>query len=149
MTVTDDHVDTLEAQLTGRTEEHRRRLDQLDPGEASRGYSALVAAGLLLAIERRFIKNGKYLPRTEVIDYVATLRASSQVAANALDPQIAERIILFGMEQGDIDDIDDNTVLGHQMFLLAAMVSDANLDADELGAFLAEAREIANQWLTQ
>ncbi|TDC68086.1 hypothetical protein E1200_12805 [Actinomadura sp. GC306] len=149
MTVTDDHVHTLEAQLAGRTEEHRRRLDQLDPGEDNRGYSALIAAGLLVAIERRFIKDGKYLPRTDVIDYVATLRASSQVAANALDPQIAERIILFGMEQGDIDDIDDNTVLGHQMFLLAALVSDEGFNAHELGTFLTEAREVADQWLTQ
>lgn len=149
MTITDDHVGTLEAQLAGRTEEHRRRLDQMDPGEANRGYSALVAAGLLVAIERRFIKDGKYLPRTDVIDYVATLRASSRVAANALDPQIAERIILFGMEQGDIDDIDDNTVLGHQMFLLAALVSEENFNANELGAFLAQAREVADQWLTQ
>lgn len=149
MAVTDDQVATLEAQLTGRTEEHRRRLNQLDPGEAGQGYSALVAAGLLVAIERRFIRNGRYVPHTDVIDYVATLRASSQVAADALDPHIAERIILAGMEQGDIDDIDDNTVLGHQMFLLAALIADENLHADQLRAFLAEARETADRWLAE
>lgn len=149
MAITDEQVAALEALLSGRTDEHKRRLDQFDPAEANRGYSALVAAGCLIAIERQFIRNGKYVPHAEVIDHVATLRASSQVAAEVLDPDITERIILAGMDQGDLDDIDGDIVFGHQLFLLATLIAEEHLNVAELNDFLAEARETADRWLTQ
>ncbi|WP_433469325.1 hypothetical protein [Spirillospora sp. CA-128828] len=149
MPVTDEQIATLEAQLAGRTDEHRRLLDQLDRAEASTGYSALVAAGVFEAADRRFMQGGTPAPDSDVIDFVATVRASSQAATEALDPQIAERIILAALGKGEIDDIDDNTVIGHQMFLLAALVADEHFNAEELSTFLTQARETADHWLAQ
>ncbi|TDC97717.1 hypothetical protein [Actinomadura sp. 7K507] len=148
MAVTDDQLETLRAQLEGRTEEHLRMLDQLDPAEANTGYAMLIGAAFFEAAERRFIRNGKYVPDDEVIDFVAAVRSVNEDTATTLDPSIAERILFAVLDKGDIADIDDDTVLGYEIFLLAAMISDESLSADDLDAFLAEARKTADRWLT-
>lgn len=149
MAVTDEQLRTLRAQLAGKTEEHLRMLGQLDPVEAKTGYSMLIGAAFFEAAERRFIRNGKYVPDAEVIDFVAAVRSVNEDTAATLDPVIAERILFAALDKGEIDDIDDATVLGHEMFLLAAMIADEGFSDEELDAFLARARETADQWLSQ
>lgn len=149
MAITDDQLRTLRAQLAGQTEEHLRMLEQLDPAEADTGYAMLIGAAFFEAAERRFIRNGKYVPDAEVIDFVAAVRSVNEEAAATLDPAIAERILLAALDKGEIDDIDDDTVLGHEIFLLAAIIADEELSDEELDAFLAQARGTADQWLTQ
>lgn len=149
MPVTDEQVETLRAQLEGRTEDHLRMLDQLDPEEANVGYAMLIGAGFLVAAERRFIRDGKYVPDSEVIDFIANLRQVNEETAKLLDPHIAERILFAALDKGDIDDIDNDTVVGTEIFLLGAMIYDEQLSSDELDAFLREARELADRWLAQ
>lgn len=149
MAITDDQVETLRAQLAGRTEAHLRMLDQLDPVEAGTGYAMLIGAAFFEAAERRFIRNGKYVPDTEVIEFVAAVRSVNEATAKTLDPEIAERIILAALDKGEIDDIDDETILGHEVFLLGAIISDEHLNDEELDAFLTQARTTADRWLTQ
>ncbi|MFG2091148.1 hypothetical protein [Spirillospora sp. NPDC048824] len=149
MTITDEEVETLRAQLEGRTEDHLRMLEQLDSEQANTSYAMLIGAGFLVAAERRFIRNGKYVPDSEVIDFVAAVRQVNEDTAKILDPHIAERIINAALDRGEIDDIDNDTVIGTEIFLLGAIISDEHLDADELDAFLTETRALADRWLTQ
>lgn len=149
MLVTDEQVETLRAQLEGRTEEHLRMLEQLDPEQANVGYATLIGAGFLVAAERRFIRYGKYAPDSEVIDFIATLRQVNEETAQLLDPQIAERVLLAALDKGEIDDIDDDTVVGTEIFLLGAMIYDEQLGSDEVDAFLRESRDLADRWLAQ
>src|SRR5690606_17276503 len=97
MTVTDKQVAALHAQLAGRGEEHKRLFDELDADEVGHGYSALVAAAVFEAIERRFVKNGKVADDAEVIQFIAELRSKNADVAEKLDPVIAERLIFHSL----------------------------------------------------
>lgn len=149
MAITNEEVETLRALLEGRTDEHRRMLEQLDPEQANTSYAMLIGAGFLVAAERRFIRDGKYVPDSEVIDFVAAVRQVNEDTAKIIDPQVAERIILAALDKGEIDDIDNDTVVGTEIFLLGAIISDEHLNTDELDAFLMETRALADRWLTQ
>jgi hypothetical protein len=54
MTVTDDQVAVLRAHLAGDYDEHRRLLAGLDSRGALGGYTALVTAAFVEAVDRRF-----------------------------------------------------------------------------------------------
>ena len=58
MTVTDEQVATLRAQVEGKLDEHKRLLAQLDPATARTGYAALIAAAFSLAVNSRFAHDG-------------------------------------------------------------------------------------------
>lgn len=146
MTVTDKQVAALHAQLAGRGEEHKRLFAELDADEVGHGYSALVAAAVFEAIERRFVKNGKVADDAEVIQFIAELRSKNADVAEKLDPVIAERLIFHSLGKGEIDDIDRTVFFGTQILVLAGLIADANLDEDELESFMSTAREIAEDW---
>ncbi|TDC73243.1 hypothetical protein [Actinomadura sp. 7K507] len=147
MTVTDEQVATLRAQLEGNIAEHRRLLNDLDPGEANVGYSALIAAAFIEAAERRFIKDGKTGDKFEVIDFVAQTRENDDESPNVINPQIAEGMLLSLLGKGSMVDADEETKLGHQIVLLAALVSEEQFTSTELDAFLLNARSLADELL--
>lgn len=149
MAVTDDQLETLRAQLAGRTAEHLRMLDRLDPVEVKTAYATLIGAAFFEAAERRFIRNGKYVPDSEVLDFVAAVRSLNEEAAETLDPETSERILLAALDKGEVDDLDDDVVLGIETFLLGAMIADEQLSDKELDEFLKQARATADQWLAQ
>jgi hypothetical protein len=144
--VTDEQVATLRAQLAGNSDEYKRRWEQLDKGSAKVGYTALVAAGFFEAVDRRFAKNSVIAGRSDVVGYVGDVRARSERVANELDPHAAERLMLHALGEGSIADLDDETVAGTQMLIRAALVTDEELDDAELDAFMAEVREVAEEW---
>lgn len=144
MPVTDEQVVTLRAQLAGDVDEHRRLLARLDPSLAKTGYSTLIAAAFFEAVYSRFGEGGTV---GDVIAFVADVRSRAEELADSLDPQAAERIIRAALGDGEIDDLDDGTVIDAQIVLTAALVADARFDETELDEFLGEARKIADEWL--
>jgi hypothetical protein len=149
MAVTDEHVAALHAQLAGRGEEHKRLYAELDPDEVGYEYSALVAAAVFEAIDRRFVIDGKIASDPEVIDFVAALRSRTADVAEKLDPSIAERLIFHSLGKGEIEDIDQKVFFGAQIIVLAGLIADAELSADELKSFMDTARGIANDWISR
>lgn len=148
MPVTDDQVATLHALLAGRREEHRQLLNRLDRASANVGYSALLAAGLFEAVERRFIKEGKVADKAEVISFVASVRERGDELPDLIDPDIAERIILHMLDQGaSVSNLDPDTVIQHQLILLAGLIGDAHLSDAELEAFMRKIRHDADEML--
>ncbi|MFS2294111.1 MAG: hypothetical protein FWJ90_15685 [Actinomadura sp.] len=146
MPITDNQVATLRAQLTGRMDEHERLLDQLDTEEAQAGYIALVTAAFFEAVDRRFIVDEKVADRAEVIDFIAYQRSAHPIAAEQLDPTIAEQVILHALGKASIgDEVDGETLLGTKILLLAALTADADFTETELETFLAKARAEANE----
>jgi hypothetical protein len=143
MPVTDEQEATLHAQLAGNFDEYVRLLDTLDPAAARTGYSALVSAAFSLAAETRFPEG---TPDAEIIDYVADIRSRSERTA-AIDPVTAERVLRTITADEEIDDIDRRASFQTQRFLLAALIADARLDAQELNDFMLRARRRADRWL--
>lgn len=147
MPVTDKQVAALHAQLAGRSpEEHLRLFNELDETD-NVGYAALLAAGLFEAIQRRFAKNNEVSDRSEIIDFIAEARAKSDESSDALNPDVAERIILHALGKGSLSGIDDDIVLGHQVVLLSALTARENYSESELNAFMAQIREDAEEML--
>lgn len=145
MPITDEQVATLHAQLAGRTEEHERRLDQLETEEAQAGYIALVTAAFFEAVDRRFITNDKVADRAEVIEFIAYQRSAYPIAAEQFDPTVAEQAVLHALGKGSIsEDVDGETLLGVKILVLAALTAEADYSEAELDGFLAKARAEAN-----
>jgi hypothetical protein len=144
--VTDDQIATLRALLKGEREEHRQLLNQLNRAEANVGYSALLAAGFFEAVERRFMANDQVTNHTRVIDFVASVRERTDETPDAVNPDVAERMIFHALDQGaSISDLDSDTVIQHQIILLAALIGDAQMDELKLDAFLRKIRADADE----
>ena len=148
MPVDDKEFGALLALLSGRAEEHDRLLDDLDPAGQAAGYSALVAAAMFRLAERRFIRDGKYVPASEIVAYVAHARAKSDDFAEELDPRIAERVLLAALDQDDIDDIEAGKVFYTELGLLVAMVHDEQFASEsDIETFLQGVRPLADDWM--
>ncbi|GAA1855967.1 hypothetical protein [Actinomadura bangladeshensis] len=147
MPVTDEQVAALHAQLAGRPpEEHLRLFNKLDQSNNA-GYAALLAAGLFEAIQRRFVKEGEPADRSEIINFIAAAREKSDDAPDAINPDVAEQMILHALGQGSLSGLDDMTILRHQIILLAALTGMANYSESDLNAFLAQIRVDADEML--
>ena len=142
MAVTDDQVATLCAQLTGKVDEHEQHLARLGKAEAATGYAALIAASFSLAACHRVAKKGD---AEAVMRFVADVRSRTDDTA-AIDPRVAERLILATFTDEEIDDIDLRVRYETQIVLLAAIISDSRLDDTQLDQFIAKARGIADEW---
>ncbi|RFS82493.1 hypothetical protein D0T12_27230 [Actinomadura spongiicola] len=148
MKITDEHVATLRAQLSGDTDEYARRLDELVSTETQATYTTLITAAFFEAVDRRFVINGKTAGDREIIDFVATKREINPIAAERLDPVIAEQVLAHALGKGSIPgDIDSDTLMETQVLLLAALIGEADLSESELEAFLAKARAEADEHL--
>ncbi|MEV0406469.1 hypothetical protein [Actinoallomurus sp. NPDC050550] len=142
MKVTADQVTSLKAYLRGDTASFERINAQLDPTN-KRARGALIAAAFYSAAERAFA-DGK---RSDVIEFVGRARARSERLAEAIDPRVAERLLLATFTDEDIDDISGETQGDHFGLLLAGMIAEAQLSDAELDAFLDDASKLADSWL--
>lgn len=144
MAVTDEQVATLRAYLAGDFEEHDRLHAKLDRVAARTGYSALISAAFVLAVEHRFAERGA---TAEMVKFVSDLRARSQGLAEDIDQRVAERLILAVYTDEEIDDLDGEERIFTQFLLLVALVLDRKLDDFGLDAFLGQARALADEWI--
>lgn len=147
MPVTDAQVATLRAQLSGSFEEHRRLLAQLDQKEAASGYTALITAACFEAIEERFVKDGKIVDEAAVIEFVGSLRARTEAAAEEVDPRIAERLILHSLGKGSMSDVPKETRIRTQLFVLVGLISEAHFNEAQLDTFMSKVRRTAEEWV--
>jgi len=145
--VTDDQLRALHAYLSGDFATYGRLRDQLSETPDQAAWGALIGAGFFEAVDRRFGKDGTASDSAAIVDYVANVRARSDKLAQDIDPAVAERLIQDSLGRGSVDDIDGRTRLGMRFLLLAALIVDEQLDEEGLKAFLAQAREVADQWL--
>ena len=153
MSVTNEQVAALRAQLAGDIEEHNRLLKQLREHDDGIGYSILLTAAFYGAARRRFGRDWK---PAEVILFVAGVRARAESIASTLDPRIAERVlssvlssdsIASALTDSGIDDLDTEQVTGAETYLLMAIIADERLRKAALDKFLAEARSRADRVL--
>jgi hypothetical protein len=140
MPVADAQVAILRALLSQDWEEHQRLLDQLDGWEAKRSYSLMVTSAFMEATKQRFNRK----PRREIIEWVADIRARRD-RNDEIDPNVAERLLLWSFGKGSVDDLDEKIVFGHQIMLVALLLAEQNLDAEGLEAFLQQARDFADR----
>lgn len=143
MAVLDEQEATLHALLANRFDEYESKLNALDREEANSGYNALVGAAFAIAADHRFPEGTK---TAEIIEYVGSVRSRGEGAAR-IDPEVAERVLLMVSADADVDDIDPNVQFETQLVLLAALISDQNLNGTELDAFMTKARKLADRWL--
>ena len=144
MTVTNEQAATLRACLAGDFATHERLRGQLDRTAAATGYTALLGAAFCIAVERRFVPGGS---TAAVIEFVADVRSRSEGLAAKIDPAAAERLIRAVYTDEHISDLDRETRIGTQFVLLAALIVDEHLDEAGLDTFMADARELADEWL--
>ncbi|RKS67693.1 hypothetical protein BZB76_6899 [Actinomadura pelletieri DSM 43383] len=148
MKVSDQQLATLRALLLGQMDEHERLLDQLKTKDEQTGYIALTTAAFFEAVDRKFAAGNSVAGLPEVIEFVAHQRSAHPVAAEQLDPGIAEQVLMHAIGKGTIsDDIDGETLLGTKILLLAALNAEADLDEAEVDGFLAKARAEADEHL--
>jgi hypothetical protein len=142
--ISDQQVAALHAALTldaPRAQELRTRLTQT--GDLA-GFGELAYAAFLLAARRRFAPTWT---RADVIRYVGDVRGHGP-ADDDIDPVAAEALILRALGAGQRPDADAEATAVAQAVLLVTMIADLHLDAVSLERFLAEARELADQWLS-
>ena len=145
MPVTDDQVAALRALLVDDLDSHRQLFGQLDRAEARKGYPALVTAAFGEAVERRF---GQHYQPSDIVTFVADVRARTDRLAREIDPDVAERVINAALGHGTIRDLDKDAVTRAKLVLLAGLVADAQLDDAGLDEFLAASRKLADQLMS-
>ncbi|RKS67699.1 hypothetical protein BZB76_6824 [Actinomadura pelletieri DSM 43383] len=148
MKVTDEQVATLRAQLSGDTDEYVQRLDEITSPESQTSYTTLITAAFFEAVDRHFVVNGKAADDRDIIDFVATKREINPIAAEQLDPTVAEQVLAHALGKGSIPtEIDSDTLMQTQVLLLAALIGEADLSDSELETFLSKARAEADEHL--
>lgn len=135
MPVTDVQVATLRALLVHDFDESRRLMGQIPDEGMRKGYFPLVTAAFVDAVKLRF--RGK--KRSEMIEWVADVRARMDTG-NRIDPNVAEKVILWVFGKASTAELDFDADLGHQTTLLALLVEEQGFTDEELDAFLARAR---------
>jgi hypothetical protein len=144
MPVSEHLVATLRAFLEGNRVSYNDLLAQIDQQADSLGYSALVTAAFFEAVDRRFSKQA---PRAAAVEYVAVLRSRSEDVAAAVDPRVAERLVREVLGDGSTDDLDGRTSSATKMYLLAALMVDAQLDSTSMDEFVSKVRKMADHLL--
>jgi hypothetical protein len=139
MQVGDDQVAALRALLNKDFDEHKRLTRLLDD-DGMRDYMALVTAAFLEAVDRRF--ENASIP-SAVVEYVGQVRSRNPKAAEAVDPVIAERVLLKALGQGSLSDLSGRDIRRAQNLLLPILVDDEHLDDAGIDAILAAARKLA------
>jgi hypothetical protein len=140
MPVTDDQLAALRAQLAGNYAEHKRRLVSLNAENGLDGYTALITAAFVEAVERRFGQG--VVDEAAVVEFVGDVRSRFERADEEIDPLAAERIILKARGKGSITDLSGATIRHIERLLLAILVDDEGFNGGELDRFLAEARQL-------
>jgi hypothetical protein len=143
MAVSADQVATLRAFLARDFDNYERLYAQLDRSTAKSGYTALIAAAFIEAVDRRF---GEGSTDADVVEFVASARARFDESGDEIDPRAAERMIRAVYTDEEIDDLDTDTVVGTEVILLAALVADEEFNDAALDEFLAKARKLADEW---
>jgi hypothetical protein len=144
MAVSDRQVATLRAQLAGDLDEHKRLLARFDEKSDALAYVTLTNAAFFKAVDRRFNSG---TTADDIIGFVADLRSRSEQVRAALDPRVAERVLLALVKDADISDLDRREARRSERILLNALIAGEHLDSAGLDDFMAAARKLADELL--
>jgi hypothetical protein len=140
---TDDQIATLRAQLTGDYDGHRRWLADLDSRGELGGYTAVVTATFIEAVDRKF---GPHTTSdAPVVAFVADIRSRFPAADDEIDPVVAERVLSKALGRGSISNVDGPTIRRMETLLLPLLVTDLGLDPDGVDQLLAGARKLLDR----
>lgn len=145
MPVTNQQAATMQAQLAGNLAEYQQLLARLDSKADSPGYSALLTAAFHNAVDLRFNRDSTL---DEVTEFVADVRARSERLRDALDPRIAERVIVAAVGGNYVHDLEPAESNKIKTVLLTALIADMDLDDAGLDEFIAKARAFADELLS-
>jgi hypothetical protein len=140
--VTDEQVAALRAFLAPESDDAEQLTEQLIESKRLAGYGELVYAAFVSTLRRRFSPAWTV---SAVIRFVAVTRAELLEDAIDIDPRTAEVLIRRALGDGVVTDLDEEARARAQIFLLCAMVADAEFDDAELDTFLAQSRSLAEQ----
>ena len=141
MTATDDQAAALRAQLDGDYDEHRRLRAGLDARGAMGGYTALVTAAFIEAVDRRF--GPWHRDDATVAAFISGVRSRFPGAEDEIDQATAERVVRKALGRGSVSDIDGPAIRRTEMLLLPVMVAGEQYSGEDLDRFLADARSFS------
>ncbi|MFD0856000.1 hypothetical protein ACFQ07_27420 [Actinomadura adrarensis] len=145
-------MEALKALLTVQSAKHERLIDEMveiEGPDVNQRHSVLLGAAMFEAVDRRFFRNGKAAPKSEIISWVAELRCRNDFTAEEFNPTLTERMLLAALDEGDIEDLDNETALSLQLLLAVVLVVEEEYTEEELDAFLARVRRTADEWLEE
>lgn len=125
MRATDQQLAALRACLVGNTDAWERRSSRRIQSGNIDGLGELVYAALVAAVRRRF---SPVWTRSQVIRFVASLRAMLSERPEIMDALIAENMILRALGDQMIYVADPETKAQTQIALLTALEEEAGLD---------------------
>ena len=141
MTITSEHVATLRAYLVGNLEDFNSGMDRLKTTQDKVAFNTLLGAAFVHEMDQRFADSAAV---PQIIEFVGKVRAGlDEAKQDQLDPAKAERLIRYSLGPANVEDIDAKTLGGLQIVLLTASIRDRGLSPEEIDAFLAEVRQLA------
>lgn len=114
------------------------------------GFSFLMYCTLIKAAHRRFSPTYSV---PQIIRYVADLRLRLDEDAHELNPRVAEGVLRYALGDKNLSarppfGADQVTMVRAQVFLLMALVFEADLDNAQLEELVKDSIEYAGKWLT-
>jgi hypothetical protein len=140
MTVTDEQFAALRAQLAGNHDEHRRLLADMNSRGVLGGYTSVVTAALIEAVDRRF--GPEHRDDAAVTAFIGDVRSNFPGTDEEIDPAAAERVVRKALGRGSVSDIEGPAIRRIERILLALMVADEHYSDEDLDRFLASARKL-------
>jgi len=138
--ITDWHVAWVRAFVSQDAEALRPMLAQTPRTDEPDGTTLLLRAAFSLAVRRRFVGG----TRADVVRFVAHARIRRGRDAPPIDPGVAEKLIMEVLTGTPAEGLTELQKAQH-IILLSELVEDERPTADELDAFLADARAYAEQ----
>jgi hypothetical protein len=117
------------------TQQFEQKLDE----QGWAGFPRFLLTAFFLAVERRFTGDDQ----GEIIRFVADLRAHGSGDTAGVDPQAAELLIRKVFDPSVKIDVDQTAAGRIQTLVVHRVLSEENLSAEDLDAFLAEAEDLA------
>lgn len=147
MPVTDKQMVLLHAYLSGEYEIAETLHRELTAAGAVDGIAELVYAAFVIAARQKFSPTWAH---SDVIRFVARVRADRSGQPDALDPLAAEHQLRSALgETMTGDHASGEAHAGAQVILLEALAQSQNLDEPARASMLNQAREVANVMLAR
>lgn len=144
MVLSDEHVASLRGFLAFEPDEGVRLTGQLAQTGDLQSYGVLIYAAFVTAVRRRFSPTWTV---PEVIGFVASVRARL-LGDVEIDPRAAELLMRRALGDSVTGDLDDETKARAQVFVLAELIADEQLDASGLDQFMSQARALADRLIS-
>lgn len=143
MAISDEQVTSLRALLSADSDKGVELTERLVRTGDLEGYGSLIYAAFVVAVRRRFQPSWT-IPG--VVRLVASVRARLLKAEIEIDPLAAEVLTRRALGDGVVGELDDETKARVQIFMLAELVADEQLDESALDEFMKQVRALAHHF---